>query len=113
MPPVTVRLTGEHLRRLDAFAESRGIDRSKAVRSLLVGLESDEPDEVVPEAPAEPVRAEMDEVLLMLSDAARDGSVTAMRSLMEWHVGHEPDELDRLIGRREDRRAHARDEEEW
>lgn len=109
---VTVRLSPALVARLDGFGEARGLtDRSKAVRAALreaVALDLSEQDDVMVDAEV----AEADEVLGMLSDSARDGSVTAMKALLEWHADHEyahrgPALHEQLEQQRRERRANS------
>ena len=78
MPHLTLRVSADLLAWLDEFRTSRGLKtRADAVR-LAIREASMEPEErdTVPDR---------DELLRLLGGSARDGSVTAMKALLEEH----------------------------
>ena len=75
MPQLCVRLPQSTIDALDDLAQERGITRTRAVRQLLdAGLRSR--PSVSGEPPTE------DELIAMLSERARAGNVSAIRSLL-------------------------------
>jgi predicted transcriptional regulator len=93
MARVTVRISDEALKRLDGFADGRGLNRSDALRALLEG-------EIPQSAPAD-----REEALTLLSESARGGSVFARIALARLTVGAaEPG----YVERRRDELAAAR-----
>jgi hypothetical protein len=93
MPRITVRISDEALKRLDGFADGRGLTRSDALRALLEG-------EVPQSAPAD-----REEALTLLSDSARGGSVPARIALARLTAGAAPRGY---VERRRDELAAAR-----
>ena len=86
--------------RIDRLAEARQVSRSAAIKAAIV-------EATVPEHTT--AIADEHEVLVLLSEAARGGSVSAMKALLTYHRGRasrqEPvrdvfDELDELARRR-------------
>ena len=73
-----LRVSVAFLRRLDALAERRGMNRSEAVRAAV--LEATETD-----AASAPPAPDADELARLLGEAARGGSVSAMRALLLEH----------------------------
>ena len=88
---VTFRASPVLVARLDRLAEATGSSRSAAIKRAI--LEATTPAETQP-VPDE------HEVLLLLSEAARGGSVAAMRELLAYHrerrQGRRPDAVDAL-----------------
>lgn len=77
---IEIRVTEAFLRRLDAFAQTRGMNRSAALRAAVL--------EASPAAPGElPPGADRDELLRLLGEAARGGSVPAIRALLDERRG--------------------------
>ena len=86
--------------RIDRLAEARQVSRSAAIKAAIV-------EATVPEHAT--AIADEQEVLVLLTDAARSGSVPAMKALLAYDHGHakQPDgardvfdELDELASRR-------------
>jgi hypothetical protein len=75
MPMLSVRLPVRTIAQLDAFAEERGVTRTRVVRQLLDAGLKDRPG-VVSEPPTE------EELVALLSERARAGNVSAIRSLL-------------------------------
>lgn len=96
---VAFKATEPVRRRLDQLAEGRGGNRSAAIRAAI--LEATH-------KPSERPVADEAELLILLSEAARSGSVPAMRELLAYHrnTRHKPggfdvmDELDEFAMRR-------------
>ena len=75
-PTIHVRLSPESLRKLQALAESRGVNRSRCIRQLL--------DEADVDAPPKPQRHLNEEELLeLMTERAQGGNVSAIRWLLE------------------------------
>jgi hypothetical protein len=72
---VQIRASEPWLRRLDALAASRGMNRSQAIRAAVT--------EAQPDAPPLPPAPDRDELLRLLGAAARSGSVPAIRALLD------------------------------
>lgn len=96
---IQVRVTEVFLRRLDALADARGMNRSQAIRAAV--------SEASPSASIDlPPALERDELLRLLGEAARGGSVSAMRRLLEEYrrdsgaPRHRPAFIDELARRR-------------
>ena len=86
-------------RRLDELAEARGLNRSSAIRAAI--LEATVPVHAT-------AVADMREVLVLLTEAARGGNVAAMKVLLSHHQLPRPAavdpilaELDELAARRD------------
>jgi len=75
MSRLELRVSEPFLRRLDAFAAARGLNRSQAIRAAVV--------EASPDAPPLPLAPDRDELLRLLGAAARSGSVPAIRALLD------------------------------
>jgi hypothetical protein len=97
---LSLRASSSVVRRVDELAEKRGCSRSAAIKQAIV--EATTPDHVGP-VPDEA------ELLALLGEAARSGSVPAMRELLAHHrqVCERPEpvetfwaELDALAARR-------------
>ncbi len=105
MATLTFRLGADLLARLDAFVEARGLeDRSQAVRTAIL--------EAVMDADERKTVPDRGELLDLLGSSAREGSVTAMKALLEEHRRDHNDEpkkdedpIDELAGRRAQRTA--------
>ena len=69
-----IRASEALVRRLDAFAAERGMNRSQALRAAVL--------EASPDAAGPPLAPDHDELLRLLGEAARGGSVSAMRTLL-------------------------------
>jgi len=76
MPQISIRLTDRMLEQLDALAAERRITRTRAVRQLLEAGLRDRPAPVV-DSPTE------EELVALLTERARAGNVSAIRSLLE------------------------------
>jgi hypothetical protein len=72
---VTVRLTDRMAAQLDAAARDHGMSRARYVRHLISGAVTGKPVET----PGHPSR---DELLELLAEKARQGNVSAIRSLL-------------------------------
>jgi hypothetical protein len=72
---VQIRASEPFLRRLDALAAARGLNRSQAIRAAVV--------EAQPDALPLPPAPDRDELLRLLGAAARSGSVPAIRALLD------------------------------
>jgi hypothetical protein len=80
---VTLRLTPEGFRRLEAIAATRGVDPSRALRQLV--------DEADVDAPAKPRDKLSEEQLLeLLRERAQDGNVAAIVRLLEIERTRDP-----------------------
>jgi hypothetical protein len=75
MPMLSVRLPSSTITRLDALAAERGVTRTRAVRQLLDAGLAGRPA-VASEPPTEA------ELVSLLSERARAGNVSAIRSLL-------------------------------
>ena len=75
MPQLSVRLTERMFEQLDALAAERGVNRTRAVRQLLEAGLRDRP------APSTETPTEV-ELVALLSEKARQGNVSAIRSLL-------------------------------
>ena len=75
MAQLAVRLPQTTLARLDAVCAERGLTRSQLVRQLVTAAVDGAPVEL-PDTPDE------DELMALLSEAARRGNVAAIRSLL-------------------------------
>jgi Ribbon-helix-helix protein, copG family len=82
---VSVRASGRMLERLDELAAERGIDRSRLVRQLLEAGLRDRPP-----PPSEPL--DEDEILALLTEKARSGNVSALRTLLAREQERDPHE---------------------
>ncbi len=71
-PTIHVRLSPDGLRKLEALAESRGVNRSRCIRQLL--------DEAT--VKGHPLRRRLSEekLLDLMNERARDGNVSAIRA---------------------------------
>ncbi len=74
---VEIRATAAFLRCLDDLAVARGMNRSEAIRAAVVEASPDPLAENLPPAPGR------DELLRLLGEAARGGSVRAICLLLE------------------------------
>jgi hypothetical protein len=83
MEQLSVRLTDFMFEQLDALAEERGITRTRAVRQLLEAGLRDRP------APWSEPPSE-DELVALLSEKARQGNVSAIRSLLVREESRDP-----------------------
>ena len=100
MASVTFRAGADLLARLDAFVEARGLeDRSHGVRIAIL--------EAVMDADERKTVPDRGELLDLLGSSAREGSVTAMKALLEEHRrdGNDdqkpaPSAIDQLAARR-------------
>lgn len=92
MRTLTIRASADLLARLEALRVARGLaDRSAAVR-----LAVREAATIPQDRASVPDR---DELLRLLGEAARDGSVTAMKTLLAEHRGDgQPGSTGSLIG---------------
>jgi hypothetical protein len=88
MPQLSVRLTGRMFEQLDALAAERGVNRTRLVRLLLEAGLRDRP------APSSEPPSE-EELIALLSEKARQGNVSAIRSLLVRE--HESDPRARAI----------------
>lgn len=77
MRPTTVRLSSADEAHLAAVAAQRGCSVSAVIRELVGRDRAGQPP-----ADPRPAVADRDEALALLTEAARDGSVTAMRALL-------------------------------
>ena len=96
-PTIHVRLSPDGLRKLQALAESRGVNRSRCIRQLL--------DEAT--VSGHPRRRLSEEKLLdLMNERARDGNVSAIRALLEIERQKDPRQgaLDALERMAESRR---------
>jgi predicted transcriptional regulator len=76
MIPVAVRLPAHTVERLDLLADEQGLSRSRLVRALI--------EQALEDAPAIDVQEPSeDELLELLATRAREGNVSAIRSLLE------------------------------
>ena len=93
---VNVRFSSAQLERLDALCASRGVSRSDVIRGLVL-------DAAMTPAERASIPGE-DELLSLLSDKARAGHVSAIRTLLDRHArdgeaaASEFDELDAAAG---------------
>lgn len=72
---ISLRATDAFATRLDALAEARGLNRSRMLKAAVLEASM---------APAEQSHVpDRDELLRLLGESARSGSVTAMRTLLE------------------------------
>ena len=109
MQNVIFRASPALLRRIDGLAEARKLSRTAVLRAAILEATVDEHAAAV---------ADLDEILVLLTDAARSGSVPAMKTLLAHHlrfprpaaVDHSIlGELDELAARRDPaRRGTAR-----
>ena len=85
MAYLSVRLAEGSLRRLDALAEAQGLSRSRLVRRMV--------DAAIEGAPMPEVTLpDEDELLQLLAEKARAGSVSAIRALIDRERESDPRE---------------------
>ncbi len=83
-----LRISTAMLGRLDALADARGVKRPELVRTLLgsaLGLAESDPDAVNDAGDYPDGSADLSETLVLLSDRARHGVVSAQVALLRHH----------------------------
>jgi hypothetical protein len=72
---ITLRATDAFAKRLDSVAKARGLNRSQMIKAAVLEASMDAKDlDAVPDR---------DELLRLLGESARSGSVTAMKALLD------------------------------